>query len=414
MELNLFHKTVLTFAFLILGIGIFNSVSENFMSPYNEISAITEKYDIVSFEPLSEPPIFLSQAWLKNTMVSSLINVETSETPKEGVNELIVKIDNPSPTQNLYLLTFPSGKSINNIERDLKEIETVAFVEPNYSIDLQQDEELQENDTPQNEVDVEAEPNSQLKDLTANVKDVLPEESEDLYSNFFKVAIIDSGVDVNHPSLKGKHIYPKTYLSNLSDKVGHGTHLAGLIFEKAPDTQLYSYKFTDGKTGKLSGVLKAINQAEKDNVDLVNLSLGLPNKSEALQEAIELLRKNNIIVVAAAGNQNTDSEFYPAAYNGVIAVGGLTTTGDKLPNSNFGEWIDFSIRGQDLYSLAPDGQFKYLSGTSQSAAVVSGLISQYYNSLESRKDADLNKYLSVMEFKKEDQFENLLGLRIQE
>ncbi len=401
MKLNYFHKIVLLFAFLVLGVGIFNSVSKRVSDNYSQIATITEKYDIISFEPLSEPPILLSQAWLKNMMVSSFINLDT-EPQVTSDNQLIVKIDNPSPTENIYLLSFPENKPIENIRRDLIQLDSVSYVEPNYTIQLQVDEPSPTTvPSPESVKKTEPPKNSPEVELA----------SEEDQKEPFKVGIIDSGVDKNHPAFKGKKVFTTTFLDDLSDKVGHGTHLAGIIMNAGPEAEIHSYKFTDGKTGKLSGVIRAINQAVKDEVDLVNLSLGLSVNSSALQESIELLRNNNILIVAAAGNQNSNQEFYPAALNGVISVAALTNDGEKLPNSNYGKWILYSTDGQDVFSLAPEAQYRYLTGTSQSAAVISGLIAKFATENEITQDS-LSEFLSKFAFQKEDDFSGLLGVRI--
>jgi major intracellular serine protease len=404
MQLNYFHKIVLLFAFLVLGVGIFNSVSKRVADNYSQIATIAEKYDLISFEPLSDEPVLLSQAWLKNMMVSSFINLET-DPELTSDNQLIVKIDNPSPTENIYLLSFPENKPIENIRRDLIQLDSVSYVEPNYSIQLQVSEPTPTEELVSNKVD-----NTEV-DAKTKILPSVELASEQEQKEPFKVGIIDSGVDKNHPAFKGKKVFTTTFLDDLSDRVGHGTHLAGIIMNSAPDAEIHSYKFTDGKTGKLSGVIRAINQAVKDEVDLVNLSLGLSVNSSALQESIELLRNNNILIVAAAGNQNSKEEFYPAALNGVISVAALTNDGEKLPNSNYGKWVLYSTDGQDVFSLAPEAQFRYLTGTSQSAAVISGLIAKFATQNEITPDS-LSEFLSKFAFQKEDDFSGLLGVRI--
>jgi subtilisin family serine protease len=392
MELNYFHKIVLAFAFLILGIGIFDSVSENLISKYSDVASVTSKYDLISLESLSDKPTLLSQAWIKNMMVSSFINASDTAEAEEAT-EVIVKIDNPEPGQNLYLLKFPADKPQDEIINDLKEVESVSYAEPNFDLELQAVE---------------------TQEMSITEKIVVPPvktKTVKSESKTFKVGIVDSGVDKTHPRFAGKTIITKTYLNDTKDVVGHGTHLAGLIFQSAPDAEIYSYKFTDGKVGKLSGVLRALSDAKKDKVNLVNLSLGLPSESAALKESIAQLLEDEIIVVAAAGNQNTEEEFFPAAYKNVYSVGALTQRSDKLPSSNFGEWVTYSVLGQDLYSTAPNKQFKYLSGTSQSAAILSGLIANYYLSEDTSK-ITLNSYLDKLEVEVNDKYSDLLGTRL--
>lgn len=378
-----------------MGVGVFNSFSKNFVDPYSDIGNIAKKYNIIAYEPvIVETPKFMSRSWLKNMMVSSFINT-TQPIDTENTASVLLKVHQAEPTQNLYLLAFPEDSPIASIQRELEQLEIVKYVEPNYEVELQSTTKVNL-------------PFSRPAVNSNTVAANQPTQDEQVY----KVAIIDSGVDRSHIDFAGKKIIAKSLIGNNEDVVGHGTHLAGIILGIAPEVTLYSYKFTDGKVGRLSDVIRAMHMANKDNVNLVNLSLGLPTRSYALQETVELLSNNNITVVAAAGNLNANIEFYPAAFDKVISVGGLNTAGSKLASSNFGSWIDYSILGQNIYSTSPKQEYSYLSGTSQSAAKVSGLIARYYLD-PSLQTQTLEDFLASQKFEREDNYKELLGVRLQ-
>ncbi|NRT74872.1 S8 family serine peptidase [Clostridium beijerinckii] len=136
-----------------------------------------------------------------------------------------------------------------------------------------------------------------------------------------KVAVIDSGIDVNHPDLKNNIISNKSFVpgkDSLEDTIGHGTMVAGEIAANgnvkgvAPKVAIASYKVFDGDDCESSWVIKAIIQAANDNMDVINLSLGtyksLLNKEDqatilAYERAILYAQLRNCVVVAASGNE---------------------------------------------------------------------------------------------------------------
>jgi subtilisin family serine protease len=392
MKINYLHKGTIFLGLLIVGAAVLNSVNQQVLQKYSELSDVTEKYDLVSIEPIVAEKTVLSSTWFKHAMVSSMIDV--TEQKKVSKSELILKLGTEPSADNLYLLSFGSDEPLEKIQSDLKEVENVAYVEANYEIFLGQEVETPaDNLTP--EVELAAEDTVQIK------------------ATDFKVGIIDSGVDLTHKDFTNKNIVAQTFIGGISDEVGHGTHITGLILSKAPDANIYSYKFTDGKTGKLSTLIKAIYAAKEDQVDILNLSLGLPNQSAALKEAIDALTAEDILVVAAAGNQNSSEEFYPAAYQKVIGVAGLNNFGQKLQNSNYGDWVDFSTDGQDLFSTGPGSVYMYLSGTSQSAALVTGAVANQFINNPDFDSSQIDFFLKQKPVEVPDQFADFLGARIE-
>jgi len=142
-------------------------------------------------------------------------------------------------------------------------------------------------------------------------------------------------------------------------------------------------KFTDSKTGRLIDVVKAIKFASDSDksVKIINLSLGLKEASQTLKEAVDYAQEKNIIIVAAAGNDNSDVKYYPAAWPEVISVAAVDSKDEKVFVSNYGNWVKYSAQGQDIYSTVPDGKYAYSTGTSQAAPVVTAKIAEILSNL---------------------------------
>lgn len=121
-----------------------------------------------------------------------------------------------------------------------------------------------------------------------------------------KVAVIDSGVDMEHPAFDGmvkkQHWYRKGPSLAEDD---HGTHVAGTIHFMAPEAELYDYRVfgTSGKYDVTESIRRAILEAIEDGCDVINMSLGGPTPSSGIQEAIKSATSKGIICVCAAGNE---------------------------------------------------------------------------------------------------------------
>lgn len=149
------------------------------------------------------------------------------------------------------------------------------------------------------------------------------------------VAVIDSGMSLNHPDLEGQLIQGTNILEpseSAEDTFGHGTHVAGLIGAVTSnhlgvsslsrgDVQMMPVKVMEAESGNLSDVIKGIDYAVEQGVDIINLSLGTYVYRTALADAIEYARQEGVIVVAAAGNDDREKALYPAALDQVISVG---------------------------------------------------------------------------------------------
>lgn len=207
-----------------------------------------------------------------------------------------------------------------------------------------------------------------------------PENTSDvsLAEDVIKVAVIDSGVDISHEVFTNTMVEQgwNTLKDNTDayDDVGHGTHVAGIIASKAPGVEIIPYKIVDANGGKLSNVLEAFSKALEDDVQIINTSFGLSSPSYSLEAMIEKAYEANVIVVSAAGNNASDTGFYPAQYDHTIAVASVDNGNHKLPKSNYGDWVDVAALGYHVRSSLPDGLYGYKTGTSQAAPVVTAAV----------------------------------------
>lgn len=169
--------------------------------------------------------------------------------------------------------------------------------------------------------------------------------------------------------------------SNIEDRQGHGTHVAGLIQSVAPGSRLMILKYYDPQASgpdNLNALVAAIHYANKMGAQIINYSGGGFIENEAEREALFESEKKNILVVAAAGNEATSSDlrpFYPASYplRNIISVAANDPVSHLVPSSNFGErTVDLAAPGEALLSTLPDGNFGRLTGTSQATALVTG------------------------------------------
>ena len=231
------------------------------------------------------------------------------------------------------------------------------------------------------------------------------------------VAVLDSGIDLKHRDL---HVcWQKTFLPNTStanDGSGHGTHVAGIIGARdnnfgtvgiAPGVCLIAMKVLNDDPepqGNLIGINLAIDQlvalkkTHTVNTDVINLSLTVPGQDNQLENAIASAARQNITIVAAAGNDQKDASNYEPARLGngtaesgyLITVAAMTDTDGKCGGlgpllvqrygpddsfaaySNFGKVITLLAPGSLILSTFPPNNIAYMSGTSQATPAVAG------------------------------------------
>ena len=203
-----------------------------------------------------------------------------------------------------------------------------------------------------------------------------------------KVAVVDSGVDLDQPDLAGRLVAGRNILAPSSppqDDNGHGTMVAGIIAADAnnrrgitgiaPLAQIMPVKVVDSSGNATDPDIAAgIDWARTHGAKVINLSLGGPSNSTVLTNAVNAALAANIVVVAAAGNDFAPTVEYPAAVPGVLAVSATTHSGALAAFSSYGWRIDVAAPGLDITSTALGTKEAYAaeSGTSFSSPIVAG------------------------------------------
>ncbi|MCR4404239.1 MAG: S8 family peptidase [Candidatus Acetothermia bacterium] len=201
-----------------------------------------------------------------------------------------------------------------------------------------------------------------------------------------RVALLDSGIDPEHPDLRGSYIGGYDFVNGDSepwDDNGHGTEVAGILAARengtgvvgvAPQAELLVVKILgQDARGAISDVIRGLEWAVQRGAEVVNLSLGTPEDSPALREAVRAAWEAGLVLVAAAGNES-GSVLYPAAYPEVLAVSGIDRKDRLVWSSNFGPEVDLAAPGEELPTSYPRGRYRLATGTSFAAAHVTGTV----------------------------------------
>ena len=223
------------------------------------------------------------------------------------------------------------------------------------------------------------------------------------------VAIIDTGCDMTlfNKYYNGKIEEFYDVLENsttaMSDEHGHGTHIAGTIAEGTPDNvkifpvkvqrvKDYGTDFPMPYSIRESDIIAAVNYVVYyKKAQVINISLAGSTFDEVLDQAIEAAKEEKIIVVAAAGNENTSNPSYPAASDNTISVSAIDSNLQRFNRSNYGDKITFTAPGVNIKSIMDkntyiswsegyygnpdyDDEFETISGTSMAAPHVASAV----------------------------------------
>lgn len=197
------------------------------------------------------------------------------------------------------------------------------------------------------------------------------------------VYVIDSGADISHHLFAHTNCKSISFLGNDEDPKdynGHGTWVCGKIVANgvgmAPKCRMTSLRTLDARGSGYSyyttDALKWIlNQPDPH---IINMSLGSSHNDPEQEKICQQLHDRGVLIVAAAGNENTNDYSYPAAYPSVMAVGAIDSNSNRAWFSNYGKHIVVSAPGVSCYSTYLNGQFRKLQGTSMASPTVAGLL----------------------------------------
>lgn len=267
------------------------------------------------------------------------------------------------------------GKDASGLERDLAEhADDYAHVGPNYL------------------VRVPGLPAAEAPTDTANAGGRVPFGSQGLdaigaaanrsgWGQGVTVAVIDSGI-TPHPSLQSAQVTHIDMVNDGSEMNGHGTAMASLIAGNdervggvSPAARLLDIRVTDAQGESNTAILSsAIVKATDLGARVINISLGSSGSSPMLEDAVRYAQKHNVIIVAAAGNEQQSALSLPAGYSGVISVGAVDANGTQAYFSNSGTGLTLVAPGVGIVSAYTDNKLVIGSGTSQATAITSGVV----------------------------------------
>jgi subtilisin family serine protease len=197
------------------------------------------------------------------------------------------------------------------------------------------------------------------------------------------IAVIDSGVDPNHPDLAGA--ITGSYDAASAEKPHpHGTGMAGAIASRgtvlgiAPGAELLTVRAFSANSGSAEGttlnIIKGLDWAADQGARIVNMSFAGP-PDPRLKEALIKAAAKGMVLIAAAGNAGpTSPPLYPAADPGVIAVTAVDASDALFSGANRGKYIAVAAPGVDVLVPAPEASYQLTTGTSVAAAEVSGVV----------------------------------------
>lgn len=198
-----------------------------------------------------------------------------------------------------------------------------------------------------------------------------------------RVAVIDSGIDPDHPELAGSIVESFDALGGKKEVHAHGTTIAGIIAAHgrlvgaAPSARLLAIRaFGERKSGAESTsfvILKSLDYAVSHQAQVINMSFAGPH-DPLLERGLATAAAKKVVLVAAAGNAGPKSPpLYPGADRNVIAVTATDSSDRLFTGANHGAYVALAAPGVDVLSAVPGGKYRLSSGTSLSAAFVSGL-----------------------------------------
>ena len=298
--------------------------------------------------------------------------------------------------KNEFLVKFKDSRSIQRIEypesrlSDLLKNRDIAWIEPNYAVP-----------------EVEAEPPifpAILSNPNALVIGADFAWRQGFRGNGVTIAVVDSGVDVKHPSLRNAVRAGWNFIDNsaeVADETGHGTHIAGIIAARrspyhrfsgiAPQAQLVAADFMNADRGDEYHALRAIEWSLQQGAKIINNSWS-NFCSNSIRTSFSEWRSLNVIFVNAAGNDGRQIDnlpIFPANLNlaNTITVGSANSRGTRSPFSNYGHNVFIFAPGEEVYSLATRewgiGSLISRSGTSMSTAYVSGALALVWSAYPS-------------------------------
>ena len=237
------------------------------------------------------------------------------------------------------------------------------------------------------------------KKIAANLN-----EAADYTGKYVKVAILDTGINLNSTDLSVvSGVSFVDGVSSYDDDNGHGTMVAEIIAGQhndtcitgiAPDVQLYSVKVLDSNgKGYYENVMKGLAWAVQNHMDVVCMSFGGSLYKETFEQVVNDAYDNGLIMVAASGNSALDTVNYPAGFKKVVCVGATDQNDNVASFSNRGDALDIVAPGVDIPTIDLNDNVTSFSGTSASVPEVVGVIAKMLEKSPQKKPDKLKAVL---------------------
>ncbi len=296
-------------------------------------------------------------------------------------------------------ITVPEDETVLSFLEKMIEREDILFSEPVLEYELPEfsvEEDPRIGDPPPPRI---LEENDQIGaeyyPLLWGMQQINVEEAWDLTTGHEDVivAIVDTGVETDHPEFEGinfvGHFDATTGGTDVTDEHGHGTHVAGTavangregkIAGVAWDTSVMPIKVMDVEgliwTDYLIYAMLHMGDyaKEHDKSIVANMSIGGRGYSIAFKDAIDYAAEEGVLLVTSAGNAYKRVLSYPSAYNGVLSVAATNARGEKAEFSTEGWWNSVAAPGEKILSTYPGGEYVFMQGTSMASPHVAGAV----------------------------------------
>ena len=359
---------------------------------------------------------------IKGSMFTSIKSIDDLNSKYGGLKSAkkVFKNSLVSSLSNVYKFSFSSSVDISSIIKDYSSKSSIVYAEPNY---IYTTSGLPQQIPQMNPIPNDPLFNQQwaLSKIHATSGWVIEKGSPDV-----TIAIVDTGVDYNHPDLAANiwhdpingnpgydfvDINTTEYIeygfvlcpdedytvpdSDPMDVFCHGTHCAGIASAVTNNSigiagvcwncKIMPVKagfkiFVPGWSGwvetallEYDDVANAIVYAADNGADVISMSYGGYFSSNLEKDVLNYAYSKDVVLIAAAGNDNTYLESYPASYDNVIAVAATDSNDYRAGFSNYGSWVDVAAPGVDILSTIPNGAYDSFSGTSMACPHVAGL-----------------------------------------
>jgi len=224
------------------------------------------------------------------------------------------------------------------------------------------------------------------------------------------VAILDSSVDYTHSDLAAHYHYGRDYYNGDNDPydffdfIGHGTHCSGIAAAVTNNANGiagvgFDCKFAFYQVGMVilisdAAVIQSINDVIAQGWHVISMSFGGSGSSASMENALNNAYNAGVVCIAAAGNDGTTAQLYPAAYDNVIAVASHNVNNQRSSFSTYGQWVSVSAPGENIYSTIYSlwGNYTYMDGTSMACPHEAGMANILYSFIggsRTKANADL-------------------------